>query len=99
MVHDCSQFAPCNQPNAVSVQQFSELAARKEIEIPLPPRGSPFLTVFGESSHFRIVKARMNIDLCNAGLKISYRLCVRLAPFIRRHTRPDINLVIDEDLV
>src|SRR3989454_2982077 len=80
------------------LKQLAKFLAGEEIEIPLPPGGTPSVALASGGFHFVVCKCQMNDKFSDARLKIFQRGLVEFSPLFRRDRRGDGDGVVEDDI-
>src|SRR5579859_108975 len=93
------KFTPRDHLNSLLGQGLPKLLAGEEIEIPLSPGGAPGSTVARGGAKLFVVKARMDHELRDTGLKALQRSHVKVRPFFRRNCGLNGHGMVQHDVV
>src|SRR6202521_144828 len=93
-----SQFPPRDELYVLFMKQLAECGTREEIEVALPPGGTPSVTLTRSGFHFVIGEGEVDDELSHARLKILEGRLVEVGPILRRDARINRNGVVEDDV-
>src|SRR5262249_42543662 len=81
------EIAPADQRESLILQKLTKVGAANDVEVTLPPSGTPIRMVVGGTPHLFVVEPEVHRELIRPGRQWRERLLVRLEPPIGGRAR------------